>query len=165
MKTERGAARTLRRHLARCGQCTDTDTDLATTLANPYASLVQVQWAFDVLEYRGVVSNPRRALVFAGPRFASGSARLQRRSHLKRSITMKRGDYVRTLYHDGLKLTTLYGIVVRSGPKTVSVRWESGILNRIKRDQYLDRDVKLCEDTAIAMIAIAEMYRRTSSSN
>jgi hypothetical protein len=42
------------------------------------------------------------------------------------------GDYVSVPYFDGLKPTTVYGIVEQGGDKTFLVRWESDIRNRVR---------------------------------
>lgn len=50
---------------------------------------------------------------------------------LARARGPKDGDFVSVPYHDGLKSTTVYGIVERAGAKTFTVRWESGRVNRV----------------------------------
>jgi hypothetical protein len=48
---------------------------------------------------------------------------------------MKRGDYVRTWFDTGaMGATVLYGRVVKAGPRTYTVLWESGLRNRIVRE-------------------------------
>lgn len=45
---------------------------------------------------------------------------------------MNRGDYVKTWFDTGaFGATILYGRVVKAGPATYTVRWESGIQNRV----------------------------------
>lgn len=45
-----------------------------------------------------------------------------------------RGDYVQTLFDTGaFGYTSLYGIVEKAGVRTYTVRWESGLRNRIRQ--------------------------------
>lgn len=50
---------------------------------------------------------------------------------------MKRGDYVQTWFDTGAGKMggpqILYGTVIKAGPMTYTVRWESGITNRIRQ--------------------------------
>lgn len=47
---------------------------------------------------------------------------------------MARGDYVQTWFDTGaMGCTILYGVVIAAGSKSYTVRWESGIRNRIKQ--------------------------------
>lgn len=47
---------------------------------------------------------------------------------------MKRGDFVRTWFDTGaMGPTILYGRVIKAGPATYTVRWISGIQNRIQQ--------------------------------
>lgn len=42
------------------------------------------------------------------------------------------GDYVKTWFDTGaMGVTTMYGRVIKSGRATYTVRWESGICNRV----------------------------------
>lgn len=55
---------------------------------------------------------------------------------------MKVGDFVRMQYDDGLGGTMLYGIVIGSGPKMIHVVWESGLDNRLRREELATRGIK-----------------------
>lgn len=55
---------------------------------------------------------------------------------------MKVGDIVWYWFDTGRSHDVLYGVVVAAGPKTYTVRWESGTRNRIRHDR---RDVKLVQ--------------------
>lgn len=55
---------------------------------------------------------------------------------------MKTGDFVVTQYDDGIGGTVLYGIVVSSGPKTVTIRWESGLDNRIRHTELAAHGIR-----------------------
>lgn len=45
------------------------------------------------------------------------------------------GDYIRTWFDTGaLGPTLLYGRVIKAGAKTFTIRWESGICNRLEQD-------------------------------
>ncbi|MGO9837875.1 MAG: hypothetical protein ACLP1X_27110 [Polyangiaceae bacterium] len=47
----------------------------------------------------------------------------------------RRGDYVKYWFDTGaMGYTILYGVVEQAGPKTYTVRWESGIRNRVRQD-------------------------------
>lgn len=47
---------------------------------------------------------------------------------------MTRGQFVSTLFDTGaMGYTTLYGIIEAVGPKRVTVRWESGARQRLRR--------------------------------
>lgn len=73
----------------------------------------------------------------------------------KRSWAVK-GALVQTLWNTGaFGLQVLYGEVIAAGDKTISVRWESGIVNRLRQDRYLDRDVHPAEDLAAARAALS----------
>lgn len=52
---------------------------------------------------------------------------------LGRAKGPKVGDFVAVPYNNGLKngCTTIYGVVEKAGRATFTVRWESGIRNRI----------------------------------
>ena len=50
---------------------------------------------------------------------------------------MKIGDIVWIFYDTGaFGITPLFGIVIKKGPKTYTVRWESNIKNRIRHGEY-----------------------------
>lgn len=59
-------------------------------------------------------------------------------------------------------LSLLYGKVIASGQKTFTVRWESGIVNRIRRERARHLDVKPVEDRVEAEKALerAEQLHR-----
>lgn len=47
------------------------------------------------------------------------------------SVTTKKGAIVSYQFDTGaLGLTTLYGVVTAAGPRSFTVRWESGLTNR-----------------------------------
>jgi hypothetical protein len=47
----------------------------------------------------------------------------------------QRGDYVKYWYDTGaMGYSILYGVVEQAGPKMYTVRWESGIRNRVRQD-------------------------------
>ena len=55
------------------------------------------------------------------------------------------GDYVTTWFDTGaMGMTTIWGVVTASGPKAVTVTWESGLTNRVSRDN--PRDVEDVSD-------------------
>lgn len=68
------------------------------------------------------------------------------------------GALVQTYYDTGRGLQVLYGEVIAAGAKVVSIRWESGIVNRLRRDHALDRDVRPAEDLAEAREAVAASH-------
>ncbi len=56
-------------------------------------------------------------------------------------IVPKLGDLVQYFFDTGCRgYAYVYGVVIASGPKAFTVRWESGIVNRVQRDN--DRGVK-----------------------
>lgn len=62
---------------------------------------------------------------------------------------MKRGDLVQTMFDVGANMghRILYGKVIAAGPKTFTVRWESGLTNRCRHDHP---SVKLARDQVLA---------------
>lgn len=59
-------------------------------------------------------------------------------------ITAGRGDLVQTWFDTGaFGYTVLWGIVEKAGPKAITIRWESGIRNRVSRTH---RDIKLVDE-------------------
>jgi hypothetical protein len=70
---------------------------------------------------------------------------------------MKIGDYVWTWFDTGaMGAAILYGRVVKAGPKTYTVRWESDLQNRIHQ---WDRRVKLVEQRDVDEF-VAEIFSR-----
>jgi hypothetical protein len=49
----------------------------------------------------------------------------------------KKGDLVRYFFDKGRSYEWLYGTVVKAGPKTFTVKWESGQRNRLPQDTHL----------------------------
>ncbi len=61
-------------------------------------------------------------------------------------IRIRRGQFVRTWFDTGaLGATIIYGEVIAAGTRTYSVRWESGIVNRIRQGQAGVERVPLAE--------------------
>jgi hypothetical protein len=70
---------------------------------------------------------------------------------------MEKGDLVQYLFDTGATgLQTLVGIVVKAGPKAITVHWESGVVNQIKRT---NREVK-----ALTQEADPELYEEAKQS-
>lgn len=59
---------------------------------------------------------------------------------------LKVGDIVWYLYDTGARgAACLYGIVTKAGEKTATVRWESGIRNRVRQN---NNQIKLVSEDA-----------------
>lgn len=72
--------------------------------------------------------------------------------------TLHRGETVQTLFDTGaMGLSCLYGRVIEKGPKTFTVRWESGIRNRIK---WGHREVMFARDPVEAARCLAKTETR-----
>lgn len=62
-----------------------------------------------------------------------------------------KGQFVKYLFDTGARgLAYIYGIVEKAGPKTFTVRWPSGIHNRVRQG---DRDVTLLTEPELIEIA------------
>ena len=75
---------------------------------------------------------------------------------------MKVGDLIQMNYFDGLKGTLLLGMVIASGPVTYTVIWESGIKNKIRRDDrntVAGNNIKLITDPEFLAEAKKFFYR------
>jgi hypothetical protein len=65
---------------------------------------------------------------------------------------MKTGHLVQTWFDTGARgATILYGVVTASGPKTFSVRWESGLSNRVRHGHGTVERARDVGEAAIAM--------------
>ena len=68
-------------------------------------------------------------------------------------LVIRRGQLVQTWFDTGAcGATILYGRVVAGGRLEFTVRWESGLTNKVKQGSQL---VKLAEDRATAEAAVA----------
>lgn len=73
------------------------------------------------------------------------------------TLSAQLGDYVRTLFDVGANMgyRMVWGVVTTDGPKAVTVTWESGLRNRVRRD-----DTRGVEDASdIASIDPAALRR------
>ncbi len=62
------------------------------------------------------------------------------------------GDLVQYFFDTGCRgYAFVYGVVIAAGPKAFTVRWESGIVNRVQRDN--DRGVKPINPNMISEVA------------
>lgn len=51
-------------------------------------------------------------------------------------MLIQRGEAVRVWFDDGMHGTWVHGDVIAAGPKTYTVRWESGLRNRLKQGDH-----------------------------
>lgn len=50
-------------------------------------------------------------------------------------LKANKGDYVRIWWDTGaMGMSILYGLVVKSGPKSITIRWPNGTRNRVNRE-------------------------------
>jgi hypothetical protein len=69
-------------------------------------------------------------------------------------LRMRRGQFVQTWFDTGaMGATILYGVVESAGPRVYTVRWESGITNRVQQGNTNVRRADDLETASAAMKA------------
>src|SRR5262245_15496414 len=73
---------------------------------------------------------------------------------------MKVGDFVKMPWDDGRGGDTCYGIVVKAGTKAITIVWESGIRNRVRRSDLRDIRIQLIDKDGPARECAIDATRR-----
>jgi len=73
---------------------------------------------------------------------------------------VKRGDLVQYWFDTGCRgHQWLYGVVIAAGPKSYTVRWESGVCNRLRQGDKNVEPIKPGMETEVSQKVLDEAKR------